>query len=475
MNVLIYLAIEFILLVIIFFVYHKSSLKKEKIINNKDLEHQLEMADAQIDQLQDDKSELKKQINSLDHKVDKLTQKNTEREKINAKLEGKLDRMEELQEKNQQKEKKIEKLQQEKESLREDISELSTRLEEQQKANQEKLENLQKARKELKEEFENLANKIFEQKKEKSTENINQVISPLKDQIKEFKKKVEDVYDKESKDRAKLENEIKNLKQLNNQISEDAENLTKALKGSSKTQGDWGEVVLERLLEFSGLKKGEMFETQKVLSTDQGKRYKPDVIVHLPNERDVVIDSKVSLTAYEKYYNEDNDKQRSKFLDQHLKSVRNHMKNLSAKNYEELRELNTLDYVIMFIPVEGAYITTVQTDRSIIEDGMDKNIMVVGPSTLLATLRTIENFWKFKKQTDNAREIARRGGKLYDKFVNFVDSLEEVGKNLDRAQDSYKTAKKRLSDGQGNLIRQTEMLKDLGADAQKELPDELKD
>jgi DNA recombination protein RmuC len=322
-----------------------------------------------------------------------------------------------------------------------------------------------------------VANKIFEDKSQKFTEqnreNIEGVLKPMREQLLDFKKKVEDVYDKESKDRVSLLNEIIHLKSLNERISEDAVNLTNALKGQSKTRGSWGEMILERVLEESGLQKGREYEVQTMYASEEGQRRHPDVIVHLPEGKDIVIDSKVSLTAYEKYCTAGTEEIRDKRLREHIISIRTHIKSLSDKRYEELEGIRTLDFVLMFLPIEGAFWTAIESEQGLFNEAFDKNIMLVSPSTLLATLRIINNIWRYEDQNKNALIIAKKAGDLYDKFVGFVQALDEVGQKIDRARESYQTARNRLTDGRGNLIKRSEELRQLGVKAQKELPAEL--
>ncbi len=357
------------------------------------------------------------------------------------------------------------------------IARLETQLAEERKQAAEKLQVLDEAKAQLATEFQNLANKILEEKSKKFTDqnksNLDQVLNPLREQLGDFRRKVEDVYEKESKDRMSLFHEIKSLKSLNQQISEDAINLTNALKGTNKAQGNWGEVILERVLEESGLHKGREYDTQGSFTNEEGKRLRPDVIVHLPEGKDIVIDSKVTLTAYERYCSAEDDVERQKALDEHVLSVRSHIKGLSVKNYEDLPGITSLDFVLMFIPVEAAFITAVENDQTIFREAFDKNIIVVSPTTLLATLRTVHNIWRYEYQNRNAIEIADRAGKLYDQFVLFSESLLDVGDKLGKAQVAYETTVKRLTDGKGNLVNRTEQLKKLGAKAKKKIPQEL--
>ncbi len=361
--------------------------------------------------------------------------------------------------------------------LKDESARLETQLSAERKQADEKLKLLDEARGQLNTEFQNLANKILEEKSNKFTqqnkENIDRVLNPLREQLGDFRRKVEDVYEKESKDRMSLFHEIKSLKDLNQQISEDALNLTNALKGQTKTQGTWGEVILERVLEESGLHNGREYETQGSFTSEEGKRLRPDVIVHLPEGKDIIIDSKVSLTAYERYCSTDDDNQRKTALKEHIASLKAHVKGLSVKNYEDLPDIKSLDFVLLFVPIEAAFITAVENDRDIFREAFDQNIIVVSPTTLLATLKTVHNIWRYEYQNRNALEIADKAGSLYDQFVLFVQSMDDIGDKLDKANDAYHTARKRLVEGRGNLIGRTEKLKTLGAKAKKSLDEKL--
>ncbi len=358
-----------------------------------------------------------------------------------------------------------------------DIAKLETLLTEERKHSGEKLKLLDEARVQLSAEFQNLANTILEEKSikfaEQNQQNIDQVLKPLREQLGDFRRKVEDVYDKESKDRVSLFHEIKHLKELNQQISDDAINLTKALKGENKTQGAWGEVILERVLEESGLHNGREYETQGSYTSEEGKRLRPDVIVHLPEGKDIIIDSKVSLTAYERYCSAEDESLRQSDLKEHIASLKAHIKGLSAKNYESLPGIKSLDFVLLFVPIESAFITAVENDRDIFREAFDKNIIIVSPTTLLATLKTVHNIWRYEYQNLNALEIAEKAGNLYDQFVLFVQSMDDIGDKLGKASDAYQTARKRLVDGRGNLVGRTEKLKKLGAKAKKSLAEKL--
>ena len=361
--------------------------------------------------------------------------------------------------------------------LKSESARLETQLNAERKQSDEKLKLLDEAREKLNAEFQNLANKILEEKSLKFTqqnkENIDRVLTPLREQLGDFRRKVEDVYEKESKDRMSLFHEIKSLKDLNKQISEDALNLTNALKGQTKTQGTWGEVILERVLEESGLHNGREYETQGSFTSEEGKRLRPDVIVHLPEGKDIIIDSKVSLTAYERYCSTNDENQRQIALKEHIASLKTHIKGLSVKNYENLPEVKSLDFVLLFVPIEAAFITAVENDRDIFREAFDQNIIVVSPTTLLATLKTVHNIWRYEYQNRNALEIAEKAGSLYDHFVLFVQSMDDIGDKLDKASDAYHTARKRLVEGKGNLIGRTEKLKKLGAKTKKSLDEKL--
>ncbi len=356
-------------------------------------------------------------------------------------------------------------------------AELATQLSAERKQTAEKIALLQEARQQLSAEFQHLAQNILEEKSRAFTsqnkEHLGHILNPLREQISDFKKKIEDVYDKESKDRIALYHQITTLKELNARIGQDAINLTNALKGQVKTQGNWGEMILERVLELSGLVKGREYETQVSHETEEGKKAQPDVIVHLPGKKDVVIDAKMSLIAYQRYCEQETIEEKEAALAQHIASVRAHVKGLGSKRYTELNGLRSLDFVLLFIPIEAAFIIALEHDAGLFKEAFDKNIVIVSPSTLLATLRTIEHTWRSEYQSQNARTIARKAGDLYDKFVNFTVSLEEIGDRLDKAKNAYDTAHKRLASGQGSIVSRVQALKELGADSRKSISESL--
>lgn len=341
----------------------------------------------------------------------------------------------------------------------------------------EQKEQLEQLNQRFTKEFENLANRILDEKSQKFTEqnrsNLDIILNPLKEKIKEFEQKVEQTYKHESAERITLKTEIKNLIELNKQLSEEANNLATALKGDNKQQGNWGELVLEKILERSGLKEGEEYRTQTVTANDEGRQIKPDVIVMLPDNKHIIIDSKVSLVAYEACVNATDETERTKFLKQHIDSVRSHIKLLSDKNYQTGQGFNSPDFVLLFIPIESSFSLALQGDGELFNFAWDRKIVIVSPSTLLATLRTIASIWKQERQTRNALEIADEGGKLYDKFVAFVEDLIKVGNGIKKTQTDYEEAMKKLHEGTGNLVRRAEKMKELGAKTSKQLPPTL--
>ncbi|MEM9390892.1 MAG: DNA recombination protein RmuC [Bacteroidota bacterium] len=327
-------------------------------------------------------------------------------------------------------------------------------------------------------EFKSLANEIFEEKSKKFTDqnkvNISELLNPLKERISEFEKKVETNSKESLEQSTALREQLKSLRELNQQMSKEAENLTKALKGDTKAQGNWGEFILESILEKSGLEKGREYFVQESHNTEEGRRYQPDVIVRLPDNKNIIVDSKVALIAYERYVNTDGDEQLAN-LKAHILAMRNHIKGLGNKNYHKLYGIDGLDFVLMFIPIEPAFSLAVQMDGELFNDAYEKNIVIVSPSTLIATLRTISNIWKNEYQNQNALEIARQGGNLYDKFVAFTDDLVKVGNSLDSTQRVYKEAMKKLYEGKGNLINRAQTIKELGAKASKSMDQKLID
>jgi len=350
---------------------------------------------------------------------------------------------------------------------------LNTRYEEEIKASSEKLSVLQDAKDELSKEFKLLANKIFEDKSKDfsrtHTEQFENLLKPFREQISNFSVQSREQFNTEVKDRHLLKDELLRLKEMNQQLSQDAINLANALKGENKTQGNWGEIVLERILEESGLRKGVEYDTQTSYLSNEGKTYRPDVVIHMPQERDIVIDSKVSLIAYEKYMSAEDETLKKAALKEHLLSISQHIKDLSSKEYEKLEGVNTLDYVLLFMPIEGSFLLALSEDGEFFKRAYENNILVVSPSTLLVTLRTIEHIWRTQKQNDNAQKIALEAEAMYDKLVGFVDEMKNVGSSIQKAQDAHEMAMKRLSSGRGNIIKRAQNMKTLGLKPKKEL------
>ena len=355
---------------------------------------------------------------------------------------------------------------------------LEEKLSSQQQQFESQLKLLQDAKQILTQEFENLANRIFDEKQTKfsaqSKEALEVSLSPLRRDIGDFRKQVESVYDKENADRNKLVGQISELQKQTMQISADAVSLANALRGDNKAQGNWGEFVLEKLLEDSGLTNGREYDTQVALKGEDGRRRNPDVVIHLPEGRDIVIDAKVSLVDYERYFHAEDEDTKQQCLNQHLASLKAHIRELSGKDYESLEGVNSLDFVLIFIPVESAFMLALDQAPDMMRDAYDRGIIVVSPSTLMVTLRTIKNLWRYADQNRNAQVIADKAGGLYDQFVLYIEALEDVGRHLDKSREVWDTAHKRLVSGRGNLVRRSEELKKLGAKAKKSIPDNVR-
>ncbi|MBS1595189.1 MAG: DNA recombination protein RmuC [Bacteroidetes bacterium] len=330
-------------------------------------------------------------------------------------------------------------------------------------------------------EFENLANKILDDKSRKFTEQnetqLRNILDPLRDRIQNFEKRVNDTHNESEKERSALREQLRIMADMNKRMSEEALNLTRALKGDTKKQGNWGELILEKVLERSGLTKGREYDVQQSFTLEDGSRLQPDVIVRLPDGKNIIVDSKVSLIAYERYTSalDDDAATHELQLKEHIASLRSHVKGLSGKNYQNLYNIGSPDFVLLFVPIESAFSLAISHDSELYNDAFDKNVILVSPTTLLATLRTISNVWKQEYQNQNALEIARQGGDLYDKFVGFVEDLIKVGKLMDDSKKAYGEAMNKLYDGKGNLVRRAENMKKLGVKATKQLPQGLID
>lgn len=355
-----------------------------------------------------------------------------------------------------------------------ELTEMRTRMDVETRAAEGKLELLMEAKATLSDQFKSLATDILEEKSKRFAEQnqatIGQLLEPLKTQLSEFKGKVEEVYVNEGKDRSALSEQVKQLLELNHTLSADAKNLTTALKGSAKTQGNWGELILERVLELSGLRRGHEYHVQESQVREDSSRAQADVVINLPEDRRLVVDAKVSLVAYESHISAETDEARAQCVKRHLDSVRGHIKGLSGKQYQTLYGLKSLDFVLMFIPIEPAFMMAVTHDNDLFMEAWDKNVLLVSPSTLLFVVRTVAHLWRQEQQSRNSQDIAKRGAELYDRLVGFVEDLQKVGSQLTQAQTSYDSAFKKLATNKGNVIRQAEMLRDLGVKPSKALP-----
>ncbi|MEH4801061.1 DNA recombination protein RmuC [Atlantibacter hermannii] len=362
-------------------------------------------------------------------------------------------------------------------SLEADLREVTTLLETTRQHNDDKLRQMMSSEQRLSEQFENLANRIFDrshrQVEEQNRQSLNGLLTPLREQLDGFRRQVQDSFGQEARERHTLTHEIRNLQQLNAQMAQEAINLTRALKGDNKIQGNWGEMVLTRVLEASGLREGYEYKTQVNIQRDDRSRMQPDVIVRLPQDKDVVVDAKMTLVAYERYFNAEDDYQRELALNEHIAAIRNHIRLLSRKDYHQLPGLRSLDYVLMFIPVEPAFLLAIDRQPELINEALKSNIMLVSPTTLLVALRTIANLWRYEHQNQNAQQIADRAARLYDKMRLFVDDMSAVGQGLDKAQDYYRQAMKKLSSGRGNILAQADAFRTLGVEVKREINPEM--
>ncbi|BDP33706.1 TPA: DNA recombination protein RmuC [Vibrio parahaemolyticus] len=449
----------------------QTQLLEQQLVSEKQLHQQ------QLEQVKQSLADAQQELDELDNERDKAA---FEVRQSHGKLMAAMEKLRYFEAVKQERQQYFDELGQ----MREQKSRLETQLREQQarheqmnQANAEKLQILEQAEVRLKQQFEHLANQLFEEKTAKvdlqNRQSLEGLLSPLKEQLEGFKKQVNDSFSQEAKERHTLVHELKNLQRLNEQMTREAVNLTQALKGDNKQQGNWGEVVLARVLAESGLREGHEYETQVNLQSEAGKRYQPDVIVHLPQNKQVVVDSKMALVAYERYFNAETDAERDCALSAHLTALRAHIKGLSMKDYHKLKGIQSLDYVLMFIPVEPAFQVAIQADPSLIKDAMEQNIILVSPTTLLVALRTIDNLWRNERQNENAKLIAQRATKLYDKLRLFIDDMEGLGGALDRANQTYQGAMNKLATGRGNVIRQAESFRQLGVEIKRPISSDL--
>ena len=357
------------------------------------------------------------------------------------------------------------------------IAELTKTIEKDHEAAAEKLALLEEAKSKLGNEFKVLANQIFEERgkafSEQNRNSLDEVLKPMREQLGDFRKRVDEVHLNDSKDRASLKEHLSHLEKLNRQMSEDALGLTQALKGESKAQGNWGEMILERILETSGLREGKEFAREQSFTTEDGKRLRPDVVVYMPGDKQVIIDSKVSLTDYERAVSASDDAERKTALTAHLRSLKTHIQALSDKRYDHLPNVNSPDYILMFVPIEGAYLMAIEEDSTVFESAFEQRVAVVTPSTLYATLKLIEQLWRYERQSEDVVKLIDRAAKLHDKVVDFVKAFEEVGSRIDQAQNAYGTALDRIKSGRGNVISQIATLGNLAGKTKKELPKHL--
>ncbi|MDO6597024.1 DNA recombination protein RmuC [Oceanihabitans sp. 2_MG-2023] len=421
-----------------------------------------------------ERSTLEERNNNLQQQLNDFKQfHSTENEKQNTTFTAQL---KELRETISKIETERESIRREKDFLNQELARKNTEFENLQKLNLKRDEELEEQQKMLRTDFENLANKILDAKSEKFTlqnkENIQQILNPLQEKIQIFEKKVDDTQKESISMHSALKEQLLGLKDLNQQMTKEATNLTRALKGDSKMQGNWGELVLERVLEKSGLEKDREYFVQQNFTREDGSRVLPDIVLHLPDNKKMIIDSKVSLTDYERYVNAE-DEERETFLKAHIHSIRRHVDQLSEKKYEDLYDIESPDFVLLFIPIEPAFAVAINADNSLYNKAFEKNIVIVTPATLLATLRTVDSMWNNEKQQQNAIEIARQAGALYDKFHGLVTDLTGVGKKIDAAKTDYSAAMNKLVEGKGNLVTSVEKIKKLGAKAKKTLPETI--
>jgi len=421
------------------------------------------------------------ELGELNQKIEtqaqQINQQNVAAADVNSRLQAAETRLAETRDELQHSKSISESLSRELSDCRATIRELETRIAEERKASAEKLALLDEAKNKLGNEFKLLANQIFEERgkafSEQNKSGLDEILKPVREQLGEFRKRVDEVHVKDAEGRASLSRHLEQLEKLNRQMSEDAVGLTQALKGESKVQGNWGEMILQRILETSGLREGKEFAREQSFTDENGKRLRPDVVVYMPGDKQVIIDSKVSLTDYERVVSAPDEVLRKTALTAHLRSLKTHIQTLAAKRYDHLPNVHTPDYVLMFIPIEGAYLTAIEADAAIFESAFDQRVAVVTPSTLYATLRLIEQLWRYERQSENVVKLIDRAGKLHDKMASFVESFEEIGSRIDQAKTAYDKSLNRIKTGPGNVIGQIATLGKLAGKTQKELPKHL--
>ncbi len=445
----------------------------EKEESLKALQNEIFSKESQITILESKEVELREELKELNLKIDEIQKQKGNADVEAARLQTQMKNLEQQIEEVEPLKQALEKERKTRIDFEKENASLKASLESLKKMLDEEKKRLEEVKEQMKQEFALIANKVLKENSEAfdqhSKKNIGELINPLKERIERFEKRVEDTYEKGRKDQLELHDEFKKIYNLSVQLDKDAKNLTKALKSDSKQQGNWGEVVLERILEESGLIKGQEYLIQESGENEEGRVIRPDVIIQLPQDKFLIVDSKVSLTAYQEYVSLEDKEARERALKRHMDSVKKHVKELSEKNYATIKGKNTPDFVLMFMPIEPAFAAAIQADHSLFNYAWERRVVIVSPTTLLATLRTIESIWRQEKQTRNALEIARQAGSLYDKFVGFTEDLDKIGTHLDKTQRSYQEARKKLSEGRGNLVGQVEKLKTMGAKAQKSI------
>ena len=440
--------------------------------------HQLAASDAELKVRQET---VQQQQQALDAAQQRLQEKDLELRQLHSALSGQQEKLHQLEYWREQCEQLNQELRHQSEINRvqeAELREATTRLEDTRLAAEEKQRVLINSEQRLAAQFENLAGRIFEQSgrrfDEQNQQSLNGLLTPLREQLEGFRRQITDSFSSEARERHTLTHEIRQLQKLNSQMAQEAINLTRALKGDNKIQGNWGEVVLSRVLEASGLREGHEYETQVSIQRSDG-RFQPDVIVHLPQKKDVVIDAKMTLVAYERYFNAEDDRSREQALQEHIAAVRHHLRLLSRKDYQQLPGVRSLDYVLMFIPLEPAFLLAIDRQPELISEALQQNIMLVSPTTLLVALRTISNLWRYEHQSQNAQHIAEKAGRLYDKMRLFVDDMQNLGNHLDKARDSYQQSMKKLSEGRGNLIARTEAFRQMGVEVRRPIDPKISD
>lgn len=445
-------------------------------LQKETLQEQIQFLKTQEQKLQQEVKEYRSKVDETGQQLIEANEETNQFKLRNARLEQQLQQLTRIEEDNDEMELQIEQLNQQLNSAQKALETERTAREYETKSANEKLALLQNAEQQLQKQFENLANQLFKSHtaefEKSSQEKLNHLLQPLNQQLEGFRQQVQQQYAQEGKERASLKTEILNLQQLNKKITEEASSLARALKGDNKKQGNWGEMVLQKILDGSGLRESHEYDTQVSQKNEEGKRYQPDVVVHLPQEKEVIIDSKVSLNAYDGYVNGETELEKARFLKDHINSVKSHIKELGKKEYHELLGDKSLEYVLMFVPIEGAFLLAMEDAPELIKLAMDNNVLLVSPTNLMVALRTIHNIWQYEYQNQNAREIAKKAADLYDKFYAFVKDMEKLGEAINSVQRRYSDANNKLHEGRGNLVSRAREFQHLGVTPSKQLDGE---